>query len=351
MLRPSSSRASGHREWGSVSSPEHGLVVLDEEPTDPSVGCSPDRRSLGQLLEYGLITLDKPPGPTSHEVVAWVRRILGVQKAGHSGTLDPPVTGLLPIGVGEATKALSVLLLGAKEYYAVARLHDPVHPSSLRQVLQEFTGEIYQRPPQRSSVKRVVRSRTIYELDLAEERGRLLLLRVLCQAGTYVRKLVYDIGEVLGPGATMVELRRTRVSHLTEQSGMVTLHELLAAVDAYRTEADEGPLRAVIHPIEATLAGLGKVIARDSAVDALCHGAQLAVPGILQLSADIVKGDLVTVQTQKGELIALAEATMATTEIQQATHGIAFLTRRVIMKAGTYPRLWRSKKTVEAGVA
>lgn len=328
-----------------------GFLVLDEEPTDAHSGSPPDRRPLAQLLEYGLLTLDKPAGPTSHEVVAWVRRIVGIDKAGHSGTLDPLATGLLPVGLGEATKALSVLLLGPKEYYAIGRLHDTVSPSQLEQVRQEFTGEIYQRPPQRSSVKRVVRSRTIYAMELLEQRGALLLIRISCQAGTYVRKLIYDMGEVLGPGATMVELRRTRVGHLGEAHGLVTLHELVAAVDAWRRAGDELPLRRLIHPVEDIVAELARVVVRDTAVDALCHGAQLAVPGILRASDGVKKGDLVAVLTQKGELIALGEATLSGQEIAEASRGIAFLTRRVVMKPSTYPRLWRSRKVVEAGVA
>lgn len=326
------------------------FLVLDEEPTDPTLGAAPHQRRLEQLLAYGVLLVDKPPGPTSHEVVAWVRRILNVEKAGHSGTLDPPATGLLPVGLGEATKALSVLLLGPKQYYAVARLHDPVSADQVTRVLQEFTGEIFQKPPQRSSVKRVVRSRTIYQLELVERRGALLLLRVLCEAGTYVRKLIYDIGEVLGPGATMVELRRTRVSHLDERQGIVGLHELVAAVDSWSQANDEGPLRSLIRPVEQIVENVGRVVVRDTAVDAICHGAQLAVPGILRASEGIGKGDFVAVMTQKGELVALTTAAMAAGDLAGASRGIAFLTRRVIMKPGTYPRLWRSKRP-EAGVA
>ncbi len=321
-------------------------IVIDEEQTDEERGFYPDKRGIDQLLQYGLILVDKPDGPTSHEVVAWVKRIFHVEKAGHSGTLDPGVTGLLPIGLGEATKALSVLLLGPKEYYAVARLHDPVDNGKLKRVLSEFVGDIYQRPPQRSSVKRETRTRTIYTLDLVEEFGRLLLLRVLCQAGTYIRKLVYDIGEVLGPGATMVELRRTRVSHLSESDGFVSLHLLYDAYQRWKEEGDEISIRAIVKPVEYAVFGLKNVVIRDSAVDAICHGAQLAVPGVLRISPGILKGDAVAVFTLKGELVAISEAAMSSDEIQKTERGIAFLTRRVIMKLDTYPKLWKSKEKV-----
>ncbi len=320
------------------------LIVIDEEQTDDSVGFYPERRPIERLLQYGFILVDKPEGPTSHEVVAWVKRILHAEKAGHSGTLDPGVTGLLPVGLGDATKALSVLLLGPKEYYCVARLHDPVDGKKLKRVLSEFAGEIYQRPPQRSSVRRETRTRNIYALDLVEDVGRLLLLRVLCQAGTYVRKLVYDIGEVLGPGATMVELRRTRVSHLSESDGFVSLHLLYDAYQRWREQGEETYIRSIVKPVEYAVAGLKSAVIRDSAVDAICHGAQLAIPGLLTISPSISKGEPVAVFTLKSELVAISEATMGSEEIQKADRGIAFLTRRVIMKPSTYPKLWKTKE-------
>jgi H/ACA ribonucleoprotein complex subunit 4 len=213
-------------------SSHHELIILADEVTTTDYGYFYDRRPLNVLLDYGIILLDKPAGPTSHEVVSWVKKILNLKKAGHSGTLDPGATGLLPVGLGDATKALGVLLLGPKEYYAVARLHSKEEYPNLKNVLGEFVGEIYQRPPQRSSVRRATRIRSIYELDLVERQQNTLLLRVLCQAGTYVRKLIYDIGEILGCGATMIELRRTRVSTFGEKTRAFSrLHDL---VDAFQ---------------------------------------------------------------------------------------------------------------------
>lgn len=321
------------------------LAVIDDDVTDERYGYYPFSRPINVLLDYGIVCIDKPSGPTSHEVVAWVKRILQVDRAGHSGTLDPLVTGLLPVGLGEATKALITLLLGPKEYYAIARLHADASTSKVESVLKEFTGDIYQRPPQRSSVKREVRVRRIYELELLESHGRLLLLRVLCQAGTYVRKLIYDIGEVLGTGASMVELRRTRVSTLNE-SDMVRLHDLYDAYMQWK-EGREDKLRSFIKPIEYALRHVKAVVVRDGAVDALCHGAQLAVPGIVRLSSDILKGDMVAIYTLKGELVALAEAIMSYREIVESDKGIAFSLKRVIMKANTYPRMWRKSRKVE----
>jgi H/ACA ribonucleoprotein complex subunit 4 len=322
------------------------FVVVNEEPSDPAYGCPPHERPLQKLLEYGLIPLDKPRGPTSHEVVSWVRRLLAIEKAGHSGTLDPYVSGLLPIGLGQATKALSLLLMFPKEYWGVMRIHSSVPRTEVDRVVKEFTGEIYQRPPQRSSVKRETRTRTIYELEIAEQEGNLFLLRCLCQAGTYVRKLMYDIGEVLGVGATMVELRRTKVGPLSESGGFVTLHAL--ADGMYRAKnGDESAIRGCIKPIEDCLDDIKKVTIRDSAVDAICHGARLAIPGILSASKGIKKEEVVTIMTGKGEIVALGKALLTTEEITGSEKGLAFSISRVIMPAGTYPKLWRKAAPAE----
>ncbi len=184
------------------------LRVIDQDITNDAHGTYYDQRSIEQLLNYGFILLDKPNGPTSHETVAWVKKILHVPKAGHSGTLDPQVSGLLPIGLGEATKALIVLLLGPKEYHALGRLHTLPPKEKLADVLKQLTGKIFQKPPQRSAVSRQTRIRHVYEIEVIEQKERLLLLRILCEAGTYVRKIFYDMGEILGEGATMIELTK-----------------------------------------------------------------------------------------------------------------------------------------------
>lgn len=332
------------------ASKKEELLVIDEEETSNKYGRYPERRTVEELLDYGFIPLDKSAGPTSHEVVSWVRKMLKIGKAGHSGTLDPSVTGLLPIGLGEATKALSILLLGPKEYYGVARLHSSVDDANLKRVFKEFTGEIYQKPPQKSAVKRLTRRRWIYELEIIEQKGRLILFRVLCQAGTYIRKLIYDIGEVLGPGATMVELRRSKVSNLKEDN-LVRLHDLTDALYEWRENGSEEKIKRLIQPVEDMVSSLKKIVMRDSAVSAICHGAQLAVPGVLKLSPDIAKGETLAIYTLKGELVAIGESSMSTKEITDSEKGIATETRRVIMKQDTYPRLWKPKKQTDAGVA
>ena len=318
------------------------LITIDQDITDPKIGTYYNKRTVEQLLQYGLILIDKPPGPTSHEVVAWTKRILNIPKAGHSGTLDPQVSGVLPLGLGEGTKVLGVLLFGPKEYFGLGRLHSQPSKEELQSLLKEFTGEIFQKPPQRSSVLRQTRTRKIYELQLVEQKERLLLLRVLCEAGTYIRKLYYDIGEVLGPGGSMIELRRSRVHQFSEDSRLVTMHELAVAYSDWKDNGNESELMKMILPIEYALSEMKSVVIRDSAVDSLCHGAQLAIPGILQISPNLKKGELVGVYTQKGEIVSLAESLLDESEIKDNDKGYAFQTKRIIMTANTYPKNWRT---------
>jgi len=322
------------------------LVKINEDITNPEYGVFFDKRPIENLLEYGLILIDKPPGPTSHEVVAWTKRILDLPKVGHSGTLDPQVSGVLPLGLGEATKALGVLLLGPKEYQALGRLHSLPSKEKLEQTLDLFRGEIFQKPPQRSAVSRQTRTRTIYELELLEQKERLILLRVLCEAGTYIRKLYYDIGEILGPGGSMIELRRSKV-HQFSENNLVTMHELADAFATWKESSDSTKLKKIILPVEHALSEIKSVVIRDSAIDSLCHGAQLAIPGILEISPGLNQGDLVAIYSQKGEVIALAEALLSENEIKDNIKGYAFQTKRIIMKPNTYPKSWRSNPALK----
>ena len=322
------------------------MVKLDDDVTNEKYGYYPANRPVNSLLDYGLVLLDKPPGPTSHEVVAWVKRIIGISKAGHSGTLDPGATGLLPIGLGEGTKALSILLFGPKEYYALARLHYHIDDNKLDTVISQFVGDIFQRPPQRSSVKRATRIRTIYEIERLERYERLILMRILCQSGTYIRKIVYDIGEILGTGATMVELRRTQVSNLSERKdGLVRMHDLADALELYRHEEDDTKLRKLIRPIEYCMDGVDSVVVRDTAIDALCHGAQLAIPGILSISKKLKVGSIVGIYSMKGEIVGFGEVAMTREEIESNVKGIAINIKRIIMKPGSYPKSWHTSNS------
>lgn len=321
------------------------LIKTDDKPH--GYGKDPNSRNIKELLDKGVINLDKPFGPTSHEVTAWVKNILHIKKAGHSGTLDPHVTGVLPMMLGEATRLVQVLLLSGKEYVCVMRLHSDVPEIKIRAMLQEFTGVIYQRPPLVSAVKRQLRKRTIYYIDFIEMDGRDVLFRVGCEAGTYIRKLCHDIGEALGTGAHMYELRRTKSGPFTEDSTLITLQDLTDAY-FYYTQGDDAPLRKCIMPMEQALAYVPKIVVKDSAVDALAEGASLFVQGICKVDTGIKKEDMVAVFTLMGEVVSIGYARMTTEEMMAAKEGQAMDTVRVVMDPGIYPSGWKKKAKPDA---
>ena len=250
---------------------------------------------------------------------------------------------MLPVALEDATKIIGYLMLSSKEYVAVMQLHREVSEDKLRKVIKEFVGRIYQKPPVRSSVKRSLRIKTIFNIEVLEIDYPFVLMRIHCEHGTYVRKLIHDIGEILGVGAHMRELRRIRTGPFKEDSTLRTMHELSEALYIYRELGDESKLKEVILPMEYGISHLSKVVILDGAVEAITHGADLAVPGIAMLHEGIRRGDTVAILTLKGELVAVGQALRATEEIIQMNKGIVVKTKRVLMPRGVYPRMWKRK--------
>jgi H/ACA ribonucleoprotein complex subunit 4 len=221
------------------------------------------------------------------------------------------------------------------------KLHGNAETGRVISVLSEFEDEIFQRPPLRASVKRQLRTRRIYYLDYLETEGRNVLFKVGCEGGTYIRKLCFDVGEILGCGAHMQELRRTRAGPFIEE-GSATLHEIAYLFSEWQEKKDADLLKRFVQPMEHSLDLMAKIYVRDSAVDALCHGASLTAPGILSLETGIKKGSMVSVLSLKGEAVALAKAEAETEEILNMDHGVAARTIRVLMLRGTYPKRWKN---------
>jgi H/ACA ribonucleoprotein complex subunit 4 len=319
------------------------IRVKAEDTTNPKYGHKPSERPAAEYIRYGVINLDKPAGPTSHEVAAWTKKIMHLKSIGHGGTLDPKVTGVLPVTLEDSTKIVQALLNSGKEYVCVMKLHGDAQETRVKQVLDEFQDQIYQRPPLRSSVKRQLRTRRIYYIDFFEVNGRNVLFKVGCEGGTYIRKLCYDIGEILGIGAHMQELRRTRAGPFVEtSSSRVTLHDVAYWFGEWEEKKDEKILHKIIQPMETALALIPKIVVRDSAVDAVCHGANLTAPGIISAETGIQKDSLIAVLTLKGEAVALAQAVLSTDEIVDLRHGTVATLQRVVMPRGTYPKVWKS---------
>ncbi|EGO03325.1 hypothetical protein SERLA73DRAFT_83244 [Serpula lacrymans var. lacrymans S7.3] len=335
------------------------LLVRSSHFTPIPSGSSPLKRDITSYIKSGVINLDKPSNPSSHEVVAWLRRILRVEKTGHSGTLDPKVTGCLIVCIDRATRLVKSQQGAGKEYVCVLRLHSGLpDPTALPRALQTLSGALFQRPPLISAVKRQLRIRTIYESKLLEfdEKRNLGVFWVSCEAGTYIRTLCVHLGLILGVGGHMQELRRVRSGAMSENDDIVTMHDVLDAQWMYDNTRDESYLRRTIRPLESLLVGYKRIVVKDSAVNAVCYGAKLMIPGLLRYEADIALNEEVVLMTTKGEAIALAISQMTTVELATCDHGVVAKVKRCIMERDTYPRRWglgpmavQKKKMVKDG--
>ncbi|KAI8320046.1 Cbf5-Nop10-Gar1 complex [Martensiomyces pterosporus] len=319
------------------------LHVRTGHYTPIPVSSSPLKRDLSTYIKYGVINLDKPANPSSHEVVAWIRRILRVEKTGHSGTLDPKVTGCLIVCIDRATRLVKSQQGAGKEYVCVLRLHDAVeNEMAVAKAVETLTGALFQRPPLISAVKRQLRVRTIYKSKLLEfDNDRHLgVFWASCEAGTYMRTMCVHLGLLLGVGGHMQELRRVRSGALTENDNMVTMHDVLDAQWVYDNTKDESYLRRVVRPLEWLLTGYKRIVVKDSSVNAICYGAKLMIPGLLRFEDGVEVNDEVVLITTKGEAIAIAIAQMTTAVMATCDHGVVAKIKRVIMERDTYPRKW-----------
>ena len=315
------------------------LLVKSDDVSNPEYGCKPEDRPIEEYIRKGVVNIDKPAGPTSHEISAWVKQMFNFKKVGHSGTLDPNVTGVLPTALEEGTKVLQALLLSGKEYVCLMKLHGDVSNNKVKKTLSYFQAELYQRPPLISAVKRQLRKRTVYKNQYLEREGDYVLFQSDVQAGTYIRKLCHDMGLVLGVGAHMQELRRVRAGPYHEDT-IVSLHTLRDALEIYKSKGDETKLRQVIQPMESAMDNLPKIWVKDTAVSALCHGAKLNIPGVSKLTPDVQNKKHVALFTLKGELIALANAEINADGIINLKKGVVASCERVMIPADTYPKTW-----------
>ncbi|KAI0205240.1 pseudouridine synthase [Astrocystis sublimbata] len=320
------------------------LLVRTGHFTPIPNGSNPLSRELKDYIASGVINLDKPSNPSSHEVVAWVKRILRTEKTGHSGTLDPKVTGCLIVCIDRATRLVKSQQGAGKEYVAVIRLHDklPGGEAQFTRALETLTGALFQRPPLISAVKRQLRIRTIHESKVIEfDNDRHLgIFWVSCEAGTYIRTLCVHLGLLLGVGGHMQELRRVRSGAMDETKDLVTLHDVLDAQWQYDNTRDESYLRKVIAPLETLLTSYKRIVVKDSTVNAICYGAKLMIPGLLRYEAGIEAHEEVVLMTTKGEAIALGIAMMSTVEMSSCDHGVVAKVKRCIMERDLYPRRW-----------
>ena len=213
-------------------------------------------KTISELLEFGIININKPSGQTSFNVSDFVRKTLkpfGVRKTSHFGTLDPKVTGVLPIALNRACKLTGFFLGADKEYIGIMRIHKEIPLDEIKKAIKEkFLGVIMQKPPKRSRVKRQERQREVKEFELLEKNGKDILFRAKVQGGTYIRKLLSDLGDYMKIGAHMLELRRIRAGIFSEndkEDPSVNLFDFVKAVEEYKNGNDK-LLRKIIIPAE-----------------------------------------------------------------------------------------------------
>jgi len=305
-------------------------------------GVLPLSRPIKDYIATGVLFLDKPANPSSHEVVAWIKKILNCQKTGHSGTLDPKTTGVLLVCIDRATRLVKSQQTAGKEYVSIFRLHSPVEEAKVRQTLPRLLGPQFQCPPVISAVKRQLRTRTIKTVTLLDydQKNCLGIFHTACEAGTYVRTMCITLGLLLGVGAHMQELRRNKSGHHSEDDGLVTLHDVKDAKWELDANQDETALRRVIRPMECLLTNLKRLCMKDSAVNAICYGAQIMLSGVICYDKGIELNEQIVVMTTKGEAVCIAIAAMSTEEIDMATHGLVAKIKRVLMERDAYPRKW-----------
>ncbi|KAK7084825.1 H/ACA ribonucleoprotein complex subunit 4, partial [Halocaridina rubra] len=330
-------------EWPLLLKNFDRLNVRTNHYTPLPQGCSPLKRPIGEYLKAGYINLDKPSNPSSHEVVAWIKRILKLEKVGHSGTLDPKVTGCLIVCLERSTRLVKSQQGAGKEYVSIFRLHEPFTDyNKLSVTIEKLKGAQFQRPPVISAVKRQLRLRSVQDLKLIEYdmEQNMGIFWVSCEAGTYIRTMCVHLGLHLGTGGQMQELRRVRSGIHSEYDNMVTMHDVLDAQWTYENYRDESYLRRVVMPMEGMLTSHKRIIMKDSAVNAVCYGAKVMLPGVLRYENGIEIDEQIVICTTKGEAICIALAMMTTSTMSTCDHGVVAKIKRVLMDRDTYPRKW-----------
>jgi len=204
-------------------------------------------KGIKELLQFAIINIDKPTGPTSFSVSQYVKRALGLAKTSHLGTLDPQVTGVLPVALSRACRLNEYFMHRNKTYVGIMRLHTDVAEKKLEAAIKKFIGKIMQLPPVRSRVKRAIREREVKSFDILEIEGKDILFYTEVQAGTYIRKLCDDIGKEIG-GAHMLELRRTKAG-IFDETKTINLYDFDKAVESWK-KGDESALRNILNPAE-----------------------------------------------------------------------------------------------------
>ncbi|MDP6906401.1 MAG: RNA-guided pseudouridylation complex pseudouridine synthase subunit Cbf5 [Candidatus Thalassarchaeaceae archaeon] len=315
------------------------IITDSDASTSSGHGCPPSERSIEELIDAGMIVIDKPKGPNSHQVSAWARDLLGIEKLGHGGTLDPFATGVLVLLAGKSMRLTKKVLGHDKTYVCVLHSKTNFDEGALDRALQQLSGEVYNVPPEISAVKVQVRSRRIRS-KLTDVIGGDAVIHVNCESGTYIRTLARDLGLLLGFPVELKELRRTKSGRFNEKSS-ISLHELTDAIWLWQEKGDESAIRKIIQPIESVVQDLPSILIKDGAASAIAHGASLLRPGVVSIDADLARGDRVQILTLKNELVAVATMLVRSEMIESMTEGEIAKPEAVFLGSEVYPRAWK----------
>ncbi len=281
-----------------------------------------------ELLDDGLVVIDKPPGHTSHEISAFVKRITGAKRTGHAGTLDPEVSGVLPVALGRATKLLRYIAGETKVYVGIIKFRNVQTQAQIEALFRKFTGELVQTPPKISAVRKVPRKRTVYSLRLLEvsaQNPRLALFEAKVGAGTYIRTLCEDIGKECG-GARMEELRRTAVGEIKEADA-ATMETLTDAMWLLSNRKDGSALEKIVSPPQKFIF-LPKAVIKDSAVASIRAGAQIAAPAMVSMESALM-GQKLALYSESGKFVGVGIARMSSEDLKERKKGIVIKPERV----------------------
>jgi len=317
-----------------------GRVTLDDGSKNSTHGINPEEMTIEQRLSSGFILLDKPPGPTSHQIASWVRDLLGLDRLGHGGTLDPFATGVLPLMAGKSMKLTKGILKTDKSYIAVLKFSQAPSTQELETVMTNLTGRIYNVPPEISAVKVQVRTRRIFKFELIEHNDREAVARIACEAGTYIRTIARDMGLMLGYGVELKELRRENSGRFS-LADCVTLQQIADAVWLWKECDNPNALSKIIHPTEKLLLDKPYIIVKDSAASALCHGAPLLRPGLVEIDETLSSGLEVAAFTTKNEIVGIVKMSKDYSEISASESGEIGKPVMILMEQERYPPQWK----------
>ena len=315
------------------------IILDDAAVTDDAIGAYPDQKTIEQRLESGFFLLDKGAGPTSHQVAAWVRDMLELPRLGHGGTLDPFATGVLPLMSGKAMRLTKQILEHDKTYIAVFQFKNEIEQDALDAVMEQLTGRIYNVPPEISAVRVQVRTRKVHDFTLLDQSAKRIVARIRCEAGTYIRTMARDMGLFLDQPVELKELRREDSGRFSLDD-CVQLHDIADAIWLWK-ECNEGEaLLRMLHPTEKLLAGLPRIVVKDSAVAALAHGAPLLRPGIVSIPSNLSSGQNILVTSLKGEAVCFVKVNCDSESITNMEKGEIARPSAVLMSDDVYPRRW-----------